>query len=112
MTTRPKVDSPVRVFVYLTTDDPQQLLTSYNEVSAVMDGTPGLLANELLGCPHRPHKYVVASEWRTLDDFLRWEQGPDHRDTTAPLRPYQDPTLSPPFSIYQVLASWGQHWRR
>jgi hypothetical protein len=35
-------------------------------------------------------------------------EGPDHRDTTAPLRPYQDPGLPSPFDLLTVVAEYRE----
>jgi heme-degrading monooxygenase HmoA len=96
----------VRVLLYLHTDDPDALAAAYGKVSADLAGTPGLLRNELLRCSGRPGRYAIASEWRSRAEFRTWEDGPAHRDATAPVRGYQDASMSPPFAVYEVIEEW------
>ena len=74
---------------------------AYHRISRSLLGTPGLLRNTLLEHVGEPGRFVVFSEWATLDAFQTWEQGPDHRRLTAPLRPYHDG-----FGIYHVTAEY------
>ncbi|GAA2774780.1 antibiotic biosynthesis monooxygenase [Streptomyces rameus] len=76
----------------------------YHRVSRELAGTPGLLRNELLQGLAAPQEWAVLSEWRDADAFHAWENGPHHRDTTAPLRPYQNRTAGSAFGLYEVRA--------
>jgi heme oxygenase (mycobilin-producing) len=77
---------------------------AYHRVSENLRGTPGLLGSELLSSAVHPGSLAVHSEWTSLEAFLAWERGPDHRRVTAPLRPYQDPQRAPQYDVYQVAA--------
>ena len=98
----------VRVMVFASAPDadPEAVAEAYHQISADLAGTPGLLGNELMRSVHQPNGYVVMSEWESLDAFREWEDGPNHRDTTAPLRSYQDGRPAGPFGIYEVAASY------
>ena len=100
-----------RVCVLLFTVAPQAgptaVVDAYHRVSQELDGTPGLLRNALLEMVDPPGQLVVLSEWSTMAAFRQWEQGTEHRQATAPLRPYQDERMSPPFGIYRVAAEYG-----
>jgi heme-degrading monooxygenase HmoA len=96
----------VRVLVYHQADDASSLRAAYREVSLALGDVPGLLGNELLESVVDPTGFVVASRWADLDAFSRWEQGPDHRRSTASLRPYRDPRLAHPFGVYRVTRSY------
>lgn len=85
-------------------EDPGAVERAYHRISRALAGTPGLLGNRLLRSPHDPARYVVVSDWRDLTAFSVWEQGPDHRGTTAPLRPYQDPAR--PAAVYAATAAY------
>jgi len=85
-------------------DEP--VLAAYHAISLRLRGTPGLLANELLRDPSAKDRYVVISEWETMDAFRAWEQGPQHKGTTEPLRPFRDRDLAQPFEILEVVASY------
>lgn len=94
----------VTVLVYHRTAHGRSIQLAYDQVSAQMRVVPGMLSNELLGSI-RDDGFVVLSRWVDLQAFLTWEGGPDHRRTTAPLRPYREDRLDPPFGVYRVLAS-------
>lgn len=98
----------VRVLVYAAAppDEPDGVSGAYHRISADLAGTPGLLGNELLRSLTDEHAFVVMSEWRSVEEFRRWESGADHRRTTAPLRPYQDASRGSPFGLYQVVADY------
>ncbi|OXM62252.1 MULTISPECIES: antibiotic biosynthesis monooxygenase family protein [Amycolatopsis] len=97
--------SGVRVLLYHATDDVAGIEAAYHEASARLAGVPGLLSNELLRSVADPAGFVVVSSWAGLDEFQEWERGPDHKNQTAPLRPYRDTRMSRPFGVYRVTAS-------
>jgi heme-degrading monooxygenase HmoA len=86
--------------------DGEPIEEAYHQISADLHGTAGLLRNELLRDVLEPDAFVVLSEWESLDAFHAWESGPDHRDTTAPLRGYQDRSRERPFGLYEVTAAY------
>lgn len=87
-------------------DDATPIEMAYNQISAGLQGTAGLLRNELLRNVLEPDSFVVLSEWESLDAFRSWESGADHRGSTSPLRPYQDRSMGMPFGLYEVTASY------
>jgi heme-degrading monooxygenase HmoA len=106
------VKGRVRVLVYAAAavgpHGAEAVEKAYHQVSQDLAEVPGLLRNELLGSRHEPGRYVVMSEWRDLAAFRAWEQGPGHRDTTAPLRPLQDHEQRGVFGVYEVQAEYRQ----
>ncbi|MFE0155620.1 antibiotic biosynthesis monooxygenase family protein [Nonomuraea sp. NPDC059007] len=96
----------VMVHVRLPDDDPDAVSRVYHRISGELAGTEGLLSNELLRSTQDPRRCAVLSEWESLHAFRSWEQGAQHRDTTAPLRPYQDDAHGPSFAIYAVEAAY------
>lgn len=98
---------PVRVVVYATAppDDPGAVERAYHDISRMLADTPGLLRNELLRSVADPRDFAVISEWEDLAAFRTWEQGATHRNTTAPLRPYQR-ARPETFGVYEVTASY------
>ncbi|HEY8374495.1 MAG TPA: antibiotic biosynthesis monooxygenase family protein [Pseudonocardiaceae bacterium] len=96
----------VRVLLFHATGDVEGITNAYHQVSKAMAGVPGLLGNELLRSAHDPEGFVVVSRWSDMDAFLAWEQGPDHKRQTAPLRPYRDTRMSRPFGVYHVTAAY------
>ncbi|MDQ0762621.1 antibiotic biosynthesis monooxygenase family protein [Streptomyces canus] len=100
--------SRLRVLVYAAApeSDPDAVSAAYRRISEALRGTPGLLGNELLRSTLDDGAFLVMSEWESREAFEGWEQGSSHRDTTAPLRPFQDASKGRPFGIYQVVASY------
>jgi heme-degrading monooxygenase HmoA len=99
----------VRVLLFLRASDASdvsQVERGYHEISRELDGTPGLLGNELLADVTEPGSFAVLSEWRSMDAFREWEQGASHRQTTSPLRDYQDRGRDKHFGIYEVTAAY------
>lgn len=98
----------VRVLVYAAapTAEPEAVRDAYHRISLELDGTPGLLGNELMRSLTEPAGYIVMSEWASLAAFRTWETSASHRNTTAPLRPYQDSGRGSPFGLYEVTASY------
>ncbi|MFY1699374.1 MULTISPECIES: antibiotic biosynthesis monooxygenase family protein [unclassified Solwaraspora] len=97
----------VLLFAVAPPDGPASVVDAYHQVSRELDGTPGLVRNALLELVDPPGSMVVLSEWASMAAFHAWEQGAAHRQITAPLRPYQDTRMSPPFGVYRVAASYG-----
>jgi len=96
----------VRVILYAVApdDDPEGVRRAYDTISTRLRGTPGLLGNELLRDAHAPGRFAVLSEWESLTAFRAWEDGSEHREATAPLRPHQDPALRP--RVFEVVAAY------
>lgn len=99
----------VRVLVYQAAHDEEQLAAvrdAYHLVSKRLSGVPGMLGNELLRSPGDPTALVVVSRWESMAAFRVWEEGADHREDTAPLRPFRDTRTSAPFALYEVDAAY------
>jgi heme-degrading monooxygenase HmoA len=97
----------VRVLLFLRAADVAAVERGYHQISAELNGTPGLLRNELLRDLADPEHFVVLSEWESREAFGTWERGSTHRGTTAPLRGYQDGGSGRPFGVYEVTAAYG-----
>jgi heme oxygenase (mycobilin-producing) len=85
--------------------DPGAVQRAYREINDRLAGTPGLLGSELLRSQIEPRVVAVLSEWASMEAFLAWEKGPDHRDATAPLRPHQDKRGERSYDLFQVTES-------
>lgn len=102
------MSSRVRVMIYAAApqESPEAVAQAYHNISEELRGTPGLLRNELLSAINDPSSFVVLSEWDSEEAFFAWESGPDHRQATAPLRPYRDLRSRGSFGIYRVAADY------
>lgn len=101
--------SRARVIVYYQTPDgtAETVQRAYHTASSALRGTPGLISNELLHDVGRGDRYAVLSEWDSLDAFRAWEQGPDHRGRTSPLRSFQDRGDDRGhYAVYEVAAQY------
>ncbi|MFC4007179.1 antibiotic biosynthesis monooxygenase family protein [Nonomuraea purpurea] len=100
----------VRVLVYAEAPENSHgdLAEAYHHISRELSGTPGLLGNELLRSLTQPGGFVVMSEWDSLESFRTWEEGTRHRQTTAPLRSFQDTSRGPSFGLYTVAAAYEE----
>ncbi len=85
--------------------EPGAVERAYHEISSKLVGTPGLLGNTLQRSVSDPTRYAVVSVWSSMAEFSAWEQGANHRGTTSPLRPLQDPERRP--AIYTEVAAYG-----
>jgi heme-degrading monooxygenase HmoA len=80
----------VRVLVYAKAgaEDTPAVEAAYHRISEHLVGTSGLLGNELLRDPTDASSYVVMSLWDSLAAFQAWEESPEHKPATGPLRPF------------------------
>jgi quinol monooxygenase YgiN len=87
-------------------DRPGAVTEAYHEISHGLAGTPGLVRNALLELVDAPGRFVVLSDWVSLEAFRAWERGTEHRRLTAPLRPYHDRSLAGGFGVYRLAAEY------
>jgi heme oxygenase (mycobilin-producing) len=99
---------PVRVVVWYRNPggDPAAIEAAYHTVSRALDGTPGLVSNELLRSANDSASFAVMSHWQSAEAFDRWERGPSHHTATAPLVPYLDRGPARSFELYEVTAAY------
>ncbi|SNQ45972.1 putative monooxygenase [Frankia canadensis] len=100
-------EARVRVMLWAVdpSDDPGAVERAYHEISSKLVGTPGLLGNTLQRSVADPSRYAVVSVWSDMTAFSAWERGANHRGTTSPLRPLQDPDRRP--VIHTEVAAYG-----
>lgn len=98
----------VRVLLHLRAEPEQvpEVAEAYHLISKELDGTPGLLGNELLRDLTSPGGYAVLSAWESMAAFRAWEEGSAHRGTTSPLRAFQDRERPSPFALFEVTAEY------
>lgn len=92
----------VRVLVWYRAADHERIVRAYQQVDAVLAGTPGLVSSELIRSVTDPDSYAVLSEWQSLEALRSWESGQGH-GTPEPLRIFSDRGRpGGGFGIYQV----------
>ncbi|GAA0526056.1 antibiotic biosynthesis monooxygenase [Paractinoplanes ferrugineus] len=96
----------VLIFAAAPGDDPDAVVRAYHRISRDLRGTPGLISNELLRATTDEARFIVMSEWESVEAFEVWERGSAHKGTTAPLRQYQDSSRGAPFGLYEVAAAY------
>lgn len=93
----------IRVLVSATVRpaDREAFERAFLEVSGLVHGTPGHLRDELLR-NSSGNGYLLLAEWVSEQMFRAWEDSPEHRQMTAPLRQYWAGGVTR--SIYEVAA--------
>ena len=82
------------VFATIKPGEEEQFEAAFAEVTAKVKGTPGHISDELLrdvtetNSPDDPSRYILLSEWESVEAFLAWEHAPIHMQTTTPMRPH------------------------
>jgi heme-degrading monooxygenase HmoA len=65
----------------------EEFLQAYENIRYdVASGVQGHILDQVCQSPADPEQWLITSEWETLDDFVRWEQSPGHRDLAGPMR--------------------------
>lgn len=65
----------------------EEFLRAYENIRyEVAAGVPGHILDQVCQSPADPEQWLITSEWESLDDFLRWEQSPGHREQAGPMR--------------------------
>ena len=52
----------------------------------VAGGVAGHVVDQVCRLRDDPERWLITSEWDTLERFREWERSPDHRELAAPLR--------------------------
>jgi heme-degrading monooxygenase HmoA len=64
-----------------------EFLKAYESIRyEVAQGVKGHLVDQVCRSPDDPDKWLITSEWESLDDFLEWESTEEHRELAKPLR--------------------------
>ncbi len=65
----------------------EQFLQAYESMRyEVASGVEGHLVDQVCRSPDDPDRWLITSEWRSLEDFLAWEATEEHRELARPLR--------------------------
>jgi len=65
----------------------QQFLDAYEAIRYdVAQGVKGHVVDQVCQSPDDENRWLITSEWESLDEFLDWERTPEHRELARPLR--------------------------
>ena len=64
----------------------EELTRAYHDLAQVAGRQPGLIEHQLCQSLDDPDRWLVISEWETLDASTSWDRSDDHRRLLAPMR--------------------------
>jgi heme oxygenase (mycobilin-producing) len=75
-------------------------LSAYEQIRHVVaEGVEGHIVDQVCQSPDDPDRWLITSEWESLDHFLAWERTQGHRDLAKPLRDCFDESQSLKFEV-------------
>jgi heme-degrading monooxygenase HmoA len=75
-------------------------LEAYEEIRhLVADGVDGHLLDQVCQSDEDPERWLITSEWKTLEHFRDWESKQEHRDLAKPLRDCMAESVSLKFNV-------------
>jgi heme-degrading monooxygenase HmoA len=64
-----------------------EFIAAYESIRyEVARGVPGHILDQVCQSPDDEDRWLITSEWKSLDDFLAWEATEDHRELVRPMR--------------------------
>ncbi len=67
----------------------------------VAQGVKGHIVDQVCRSTEDPDKWLITSEWESIDDFLTWESTEEHRELARPLRECIDKATSLKFVVVE-----------
>jgi heme-degrading monooxygenase HmoA len=58
---------------------------TFRAIAPEIDTAPGLIQHQVVRSLDDPLKYIMLSEWETVENFDTWEKTTGHRQLVAPL---------------------------
>lgn len=62
------------------------LLRAYAAIRARVSQEPGLISHQLCQSTDDPERWLITSEWQSLEASSRWDRSDEHDRLTGPLR--------------------------
>ncbi len=95
---------PTRLVMYLRAPegDPAPIHEAYQQIPWVTTPTPGLTGCTLLRDVDEPDRFMLVSDWESLEAYRTWQESPEHQEKPSALRPYQDRTRGRHYGVYGV----------
>jgi heme-degrading monooxygenase HmoA len=86
----------------------QEFLDAYEAIRYdVARGVKGHVVDQVCQSPDDEDRWLITSEWESLDDFLEWERTPEHRELARPLRECMADARSYKYVIRQETRATG-----
>jgi len=65
----------------------EQFLAAYESIRYdVAKGVPGHILDQVCQSPDDEDRWLITSEWESLEHFLAWEATEEHRELVKPMR--------------------------
>ena len=75
------------------------LMRAYAALRARVEQEPGLLSHQLCEAIDDPERWLVISEWESLDASTGWDRSDEHRRLIGPMRACFDQASSTKFQV-------------
>lgn len=77
-------------------------LAAYEEIRhLVAEGVDGHIVDQVCQSDDDPERWIITSEWETLEHFRAWESKQEHRDLAKPLRDCMAESQSLKFNVLE-----------
>lgn len=95
------------LFMMTVADDRrEEFLAAYEKVRFSVAATPGHIRDQICQSPQDPHKWLIASEWTSTEEFFAWEKSEEHKELVRPMREcYSDPEFRSFTVVAETLAT-------
>jgi heme-degrading monooxygenase HmoA len=81
------VKGRVVFLLHLKSGRQDEFLRAYEAIRQdVAQGVKGHLVDQVCESPDDPERWLITSEWESLEDFLNWERTEEHRELVKPMR--------------------------
>lgn len=64
----------------------EELARAYAALRARVESQPGLISHQLCACRDDPERWLVLSEWESIEASEAWDRSEDHARLLAPMR--------------------------
>ncbi|MFD7061158.1 cupin domain-containing protein [Streptomyces sp. NPDC059906] len=79
----------------------EDFLSAYEKVRFNVAETPGHIRDQICQSSDNPEKWLITSEWNSIEEFFAWEKSEEHKELVQPMRAcYTDPD----FRSFSVVA--------
>lgn len=76
-----------RIMVQVTVDEgrEEEFERTFRQIAPEINTAPGLIQHQVIRAVDDPHRYIMLSEWVSVDAFDTWEKTQGHRELVRPL---------------------------